>query len=145
MKILLAAITLCLFTGCWTVGSLPSDQFSKTGFTAENVMVGWLRVWDAPTKSFKSLPSSASLTKEAIDALSHAEQPRTKEVDHIYILTLLIGSSLESQKLLVYMDASGDGYFQHGRKRVVYFHSSKLSDALNAHVKQIRKSAKKSP
>ena len=101
--------------------SPQSDQFEKTGFSKKTIIGGSIQKTSIPSREF---------IDSFIEALQSIEPPKTKLVEHSYILSFLTGSSFESQKLTVFMDLAGNGYFQRGKDSPVYFYSSKLSELL---------------
>lgn len=125
MKSILAALLCFILTSC---SGSPSQAFEATGFNGRSVMMGTL--FDQQTNQ------RFSPTKVECDALleemGKIQPARTAVVEPRFVLRLFTGSSLQSQKIEVFVDETGEGYFRHGTSQPVMFYSATLFNSLKA-------------
>ena len=119
MKQLIAALICFLLTSCSTP---PSQVFESTGFTENTVLFVSL----IDRKNDQRFPLSPIEREQFFLELQKIEPARTEVVDPRFVVSLLTGSSFESQQIIVFVDESGEGYFKQGSGEPVMFYSDTL-------------------
>ena len=123
MKPLIAALICFLLTSCSTP---PSKVFESTGFNDNSV----LGVSLIDRRNNQRFPLSPIERGQFFQELQKLEPARTEVVEPRFVVSLLTGSSFESQQMRVFVDESGDGYFKQGSGEPVMFYSDTLFDTL---------------
>lgn len=129
MSKLILAVVLGLLAVQQGLASPQAEQFTQAGFTKKTV-IGCLVQKSTGAGELVRLMPGPGLVDSALEELGRIEPPQTKEVEVRYVLSLFTGSSEASQKLEVFMDDAGDGYFRKGTDFVVYFFSPGLAKLL---------------
>jgi hypothetical protein len=124
-RLLIAAFIFLLgLTSCSTP---PSETFVATGFNERTVMASTLLDHTNGQRFDLAKGELLQVLKEA----RKIQSARAAIVEPRYVLCLLTGSSFQSQKLDLFVDPTGEGYFRHGTKQPVMFYSPTLYRSLN--------------
>ncbi len=125
MGVHLQVLIYSLLTHCTPT---PSSIFANAGFDERSILSAQLKHTGGDTAARPLSPSELAAVLKELHRINPA---KTAVVEPRFAITLLTGSSLESQKMDILIDNSGEGYFRHGRKGEVMFYTSSLPKLLD--------------
>jgi len=126
MKTLIAFLILLGVTAC---SVSPSRAIAHADFTRDNVFGGAI-VSQAAGKTFNT---DRKALERILFALDRITDPKRSVGEPTHLITLYKGSSFESQKLKIVVDATGEGYFKQGAGREVQFYSDELKQLMKSY------------